>query len=201
MARATRLRLLDERPAPGDDDQRHVTEAFPAPPPTPPAPNSQLGDDVLAVLRRDTDRALGNSSHAVATATAALDTAQRADQVATASAGVSQTLVPRVDQMETATRELGERTFAALAQQQTALNTAKATLAAAAQQIAALALHILAYLLDRAPALLALGAAVWLWQRVLDDPSVLRLIGLGLFGALVIAPALWLSIRRGGNAG
>jgi len=42
---------------------------------------------------------------------------------------------------------------------------------------------------------------VWLWQRVLDDPSVLRLIGLGLFGALVIAPALWLSIRRGGNAG
>ena len=88
----------------------------------------------------------------------------------------------------------------AIAEHHAAAKQATAAAATAMQHVVALLVQISAYALDRLPMLLTLGAAVWLWRQVLDDPTVLRLVGLGLFGALVIAPALWLTAyKRGGG--
>lgn len=200
MARRTRLSLVAQTPA--DDpaaDNRRVNEAFPPPPP-PVHPDSQLAADVMDLLRRDTERALAIAGQANSAAAAALDRANLAASDTGTLAAATETLARRTSAVE----QVGERAVAALTdqargQQARAVSVA---LAAAAQQSVMLVIQCLAYLVDRAPVLIALASAVWLWSRVLDDPSALRLVGLGLFGLLVIGPALWLSTRRGGaNAG
>jgi hypothetical protein len=196
MPRRTRLALIAQQPTEGDE--RLVSDVFPAPPPV--APNSQLADDVLTILRRETDRALSLAGQASSIASTALDTAHRAAADTTAVAGTAETLQRRTDAIETETRQIGERAMAVIAEhaQQQVAGRAVA-LATVAQQVLAILIQSLVYFVDRAPVLLALGAAVWLWSQVLADPSELRLVGLGLFGLLVIGPAMWLSARRHGG--
>jgi hypothetical protein len=195
MARATRLRIYETEAA-EEGDQRPTAEAFPAPPP-PVAPNSQHADDVLALLRRETDHAIAVASQASTTATAAYEAAGRAISTTTELANGAAALAERTSQVEAQSKEVGRQAVQAIAEHHAAARQASAAVATAAQQIAGLLVQILAYVLDRLPMLLTLCAAVWLWRQVLDDPSVLRLVGLGLFGALVIAPALWLTYKRG----
>lgn len=35
----------------------------------------------------------------------------------------------------------------------------------------------------------------WLWNRALDNPSTSQLIALGLYGAFIEIPILWLTLR------
>jgi hypothetical protein len=198
MARATRLRIYSETPDEGDGGDQRTVERFPAPPPPVP-PNSQLGEDVLTLLRRDTQQALAQADHADATASSALYQAQTANGTLATLTTTTETLAARTDAVEANARDIGQRAMAAIeavGQRQAGLAAGVAT---AAQQALALFIQILAFVLERAPALLALGAAVWLWAQVLEDPSILRLIGLGMFGLLVMAPVLWLSARKGGG--
>lgn len=202
MARATRLRIYgDAGPAEEDGDERTV-ERFPVAPP-PVAPNSQLAEDVLALLKRDTRQAMAQADHADATANNALYTAQTANATVASLTTTTETLAARTDAVEANAREIGTQALAAVEAMQQQRAGIAAGAATAAQQIVAVLAQILVFLLDRALPLLSLGAAVWLWQRVLDDPNVLRLVGLGMFGVLVMGPLLWLSTRGkgAGNAG
>jgi len=198
MARATRLRIYDAPPSEGEDER--TVERFPTPPPAVP-PNSQLGDDVLALLRRDTEQALAQADHADATASNALYQAQTASVSVENLTTTTATLAARTDAVEANAREIGHQAMAAIeasAQRRAGIAAGAAT---AAQQFLTVLIQLLAFVVERAPALLALGAAVWLWSEVLADPSVLRLIGLGMFGVLVMGPVLWLSVYRKGGGG
>jgi hypothetical protein len=201
MARATRLRVLANRPAEPGDDQLTV-EAFPAPPPHV-QPGSQRGEDVLALLRADTDRALTIAGQANTAANAALDHAARASSDTAALAGAAETLAQRQTAVEVATRTIGNQTVAAIDDmtkaQRASAGQAGAVMMTAAERIVATLAQLIAYILARLPMLLALGSAVWLWQQVLASPTPMQLIGLGLFGALVIGPVLWLTTRNGGT--
>lgn len=200
MARATRLRIYSDGPAEDGGDER-VVERFPAPPP-PVAPNSELATDVLALLRRDTQQAMLQADHADATANTALYQAQTAATTVASLSSTTETLAARTDQVEANAREIGTQAMAAIEAATKQRGAAIASGVTMAHQFLVLLLQVIGYLLDRAPALLALGAAVWLWHSVLDDPTVLRLIALGMFGVLVMGPVLWLSTRAkgGGNA-
>jgi hypothetical protein len=198
MARATRLRIYSETPDEGDGGDQRTVERFPAPPPPVP-PNSQLGEDVLTLLRRDTQQAIAQADHADATASNALLHAQQASSTVATLTNATETLAARTSQVEASTQEIAQRAMAAIeavSQRRAGLAAGAAT---AAQQALALFIQILAFVLERTPALLALAAAVWLWAQVLEDPSILRLVGLGMFGLLVMAPVLWLSARKGGG--
>jgi hypothetical protein len=197
MARATRLRIYGE--APGEDGGNERTiERFPVPPP-PVAPNSQLAEDVLRLLRADTQTALRQADHADATASTALYQAQTVTATVAELASTAETLKARTDQVEASAREIGTAAMKAVETATTRQAGIAAGVATAAQQTLALFVQILAFVLERAPGLLALGAAVWLWAQVLADPTVLRLIGLGMFGGLVMGPVLWLSARGKGG--
>jgi len=200
MARATRLRIYDGGPSDDDDGQTPTSERFPAPPPPVP-PNSQLAEDVLALLRQDTRQALAQADHADATASTALLSAQHANGAVADLTTTTESLAARTDAVEANAREIGTQAMAAIEAAGRQRQTAIAAAATATQQIIAILLQTLAFVLERAPALLALAAAVWLWSEVLADPSVLRLIGLGMFGALVMGPVLWLSAYRKGGGG
>lgn len=205
VAKPTRLRILDQRPAEdGDDDDRPVTQAFPVVSAPAVAPNSPLAEDVLAILRRGVDRAEQAANHAQAVASAAIETAAKNDATLSILGERTATIDARTAAVEEKAQVIGERAMAAIAESgksgMAARQAAAAVTAGALKISVQMVCQLLAYALDRLPMLLALAAAVWLWARVLDDPTVLRLIGLGLFGALVIAPALWLSARRA-NAG
>jgi hypothetical protein len=205
MARATRLRIYSQEGGETEDDAQ-VAERFPAAPP-PVQPNSQLAEDVLRLLRTDTQTAMRQADHADATASTALYQAQQANTTVAEIASTAEQLKARTSQVEANAREIGEQAMAAIEaatkSQTTARQAATTYAATVAHQIVVLLLHVVSYLLDRAPPLLALGAAVWLWQQVLEDPNILRLIALGMFGVLVMGPVLWLSTRGkgGGNAG
>jgi hypothetical protein len=198
MARATRLRIYETDTPAEPGGEQPTREAFPAPPP-PIDPRSQHADDVLSLLRRETDHAISIATQANSVAAAAHESATRAVASTTELANHATALAARQTAVEARTQEVGRQAVEAIAQHHAAARQAGAAVATAAQQIAALLVQILAYALDRLPMLLTLAAAVWLWRQVLDDPSVLRLVGLALFGALVIAPALWLTAYKRGN--
>lgn len=198
MARATRLRIYS--PDEPESDDARVEDRFPAPPPAV-APNSQLAEDVLRLLRADTQTALRQADHADATASNALYQAQTATTTVANLTATTESLAARTEAVEASAREIGTQALAAVEAVQKQRGAGIAAGVSMAHQFLVLLLQIIGYLLDRAPALLALGAAVWLWHSVLDDPSVLRLIALGMFGLLVMGPVLWLSWRGKGGGG
>lgn len=185
------LRVVSEREV--DEDPRLVSEAFPAAV----APESMLGNDILELLKKSHDRIAGEVHQATAVATEAI---QRAD-AATARVGeiVDQSASLKADVQATGAtilRQINDAADkAATAKQATAAAVAisAGALRVLGERLAALA----TFAIDRAPALLALGAGVWLWHGAMADPKPMQLVGLGLFGAVVIAPAIWLSSRRG----
>jgi hypothetical protein len=56
---------------------------------------------------------------------------------------------------------------------------------------------MLAFVADRAPAVLALLGAYLLASNMLPHPEPLQLVALATFGVVGVLPAVWLSIRRG----
>lgn len=185
MARPTRLRMLGERRVETPEveaDERSVIEAFPRVPAENP---SQLDSDVLAVLRRSHDRISGEVAQATSIAGEAMN---RASAVATDY----ETLRARTSEVEARTEAIGNATIGALQ------DHAKAVRATAAEKLGATATllsRVSSFAMDRLPALLAMGSAFWLWHGVLADPQPIQLAALGLYGACVIAPAIWLSSR------
>lgn len=196
MARPTRLRVLGTREVPadvaGEPDGRSVIEAFPQPP-VAPAQGSPAAEDIMELLKKSHERMSGEVRQATAIAATAIE------QANTATAGIS-ALSDRATAIEKQTTHVGETVMAALSDHTNAKTAARQAVAAASlgviqrlgERFAALA----TFAIDRAPAFLSLGAAVWLWSNVLPDPKILQLVALGLFGAVVVAPAIWLSSRK-----
>lgn len=191
MPRKTTLRLLSERPAPeiGDPDDRSVIEAFPSAPP--PAPHDEgIAADILEILRKSHDRMESQVGQATAAASAAVERV-------TATEGVVQAIAAKTEQIEKTSIASGQ---AVLNQVSQLLSTdraqsrqmAAAGIAAGLGMLGTKLAQALVFLVERAPALLALAAAVWLFDGVLADPRPLQLVTLGLFGAVVVAPAIWL---------
>jgi hypothetical protein len=197
MPRKTSLRLLDERPAPeiGDPDDRSVVEVFPGPPP--PVADDGLAADILEILRKSHDRIEGEVRQVSAVAAAAVERVDGAVGRIEAAEGVVQAIAAKTAEIEKSAAASGQ---AVLSQVSQLLSTdrAQSRQMAAAGIVAGLGslgeklARSLVFAIDRLPALLALAAAVWLFNGILADPKPLQLVTLGLFGAVVVAPAIWL---------
>lgn len=192
MARKTQLRLLSERPAPeGDQDERRVIDAFPAPPPP---VNDQLSADVLEILRKHNERVEGELRQTTALATAAIERVDGVVGRVEATEGVVQAIAAKTDQVEKGAQAAGQAILSQVSELVSADRMHARRQIAAASILAGL--QSLGSRLAVAPALLALVAAVWLWSQILADPKPLQLIALALFGAVVVAPAIWLGRCR-----
>jgi hypothetical protein len=196
MARPTRLKVLGSRQVPadvaGEPDDRRVVEVFPRPPAAP-EQGSPLAEDILEILRKSHDRISGEVHQATAIATEAMS---QTAEVRSASAA----LIERADKIEAQTARIGETMLAALSDHSDSKTAARQAVAAASlgviQRLGERLTSLAVFAVDRAPAFLALAAAVWLWSNVLNNPNVMQLIALGLFGGVVVAPSIWLSSRR-----
>jgi hypothetical protein len=183
-------RAVQEPEAP---DERTVIEAFPRNVTSDAPGRDPLGEDILRILQRSHDRVSAEAGQATAVASAAMN---RVDEVASGLPALTQ----RLADAEAKTQRVGETVIAALNETSGAKVAARQAVAAASlgviQRLGDSLTSLASYAIDRAPAFLSLGAAVWLWGNVLADPKPLQLVGLGLFGAVVVAPAVWLSSRK-----
>lgn len=186
MPRKTTLRLLAERPAPeiGDSDDRTVIEAFPSAPP-PATTDEGIAADILDILRKSHDRMEGEVRQATAVASAAVERAA-------ATEGLVQAMAAKTEQIAKDS-DAGKATLSQVSQllsedRVQSRQMAAAGLAALGEKLA----RSLVFLVERAPAMLTLAAAVWLFNGILADPKPLQLVTLGLFGGVVVAPAIWL---------
>lgn len=180
------LRVVGEREI--DEDSRTVAEAFPATPATL-APADPLGSDILEILRKSHDRVAGEAHQATAVAGAALE---RADAALQRVGSSEQAIAEKAAAAERGMAAVAQRALTEIKSATDKRQFAAGMFRAASERLAGLA----TFAIERAPALLALGAGVWLWHGVLADPQPLQLVGLALFGGVVIAPAIWLSSRR-----
>lgn len=204
MARPTHLKVLGDRPIPidlhGQPDERPVDEAFPAAGPHSDPTHDPIGQDILELIRKSNERMTGEAERATSAATQASHIATEAINRVDAVAAQITSLPERMGEAEAKVTFVTERALAAIAQSDEtnkAIAGAKAATAViAAQKIGERLAAALTSSLDRIPALMTLGSAVWLWRGVLDNPSWLQLGALGLFGACAIAPAVWLSARK-----
>lgn len=57
--------------------------------------------------------------------------------------------------------------------------------------------RLLLWLGDHTLPFIVLGTGVWLWMRVMADPSVLQLVGLGLYAVFSLLVVIVRSARRG----
>jgi hypothetical protein len=198
MPRKTQLRLLSERPAPetGDLDERAVIDVFSSAPP-PAAADDALANDILEILRKSHDRIEGEVRQAHAASAAALERVEGVVGRIEAAEGVVQAVAAKTAQVEQTAAASGQEILSQVSRLLTADRTQSRQMAAASMVTGLAAFgerlgRALAFAVERAPALLALAAAIWLFARILPDPKPLQLITLGLFGAVVIAPAIWL---------
>lgn len=191
MPRPVKLRLLSERlpEEMRETDQRPIAEAFALPPPAL-AEGSQEGREVLAIL----EKAHGKANEALQTAGTAVAHSLEAKNHATqALAAVTQdqervtALDAKIGVIDQGmSRELMElRGIAESAVRQTS-----------GLHVAALVMLLRRFALDRLPAMLAIAMNFILYLQILRDPSPLQLASVGMFGALVTAPAVWLSARK-----
>lgn len=202
MPRKTELKLLSERPVPerGESDDRRVIEAFPAPPPAP--VDNTLAEDVLEILRKSHERIASEVQQVRATAGVAVERADAAtNRIATIEA-VVQASAEKTAEVEKNVATAGQAMLSQVSQLMTqdrsqARQMAAAGLAAGLGALGERLARALIFAIERLPALLALAAAIWLWNRILPDPQPLQLVALGLFGAVVIAPAIWLGQCKG----
>jgi hypothetical protein len=186
MPRPTKLRMLSERPVSLVDpaeDERSVIEAFPRQ--VTDTTMNQADADLLELLRRSHDRMTGEVAQATTVATEAMN---RVDGMAD---GV-RALLARTEAAEAKTEQVGHAAISALKENAAAVRTsAREKLTATAGVLSRLS----AFAIDRLPALAALGSAFWLWRDTLSNPTPIQLVALGLYGACVIGPAVWLSAR------
>ncbi len=171
MARKTSLRLLGERRVeltPDEPDDRSVVAAFPRRE----EPVEDNDTSVLEILRRSHERSIGEIAQATATAGAATDrAAESVDRVGEIGRAAISVIDENTKALRGVVRErLTDSTVGVLN-------------------------RLSSFAIDRLPALFSIGSAFWLWRGVLADPQPIQLAALGLYGACVIGPAIWLSAR------
>ena len=195
MPRKTSLRLLSERVVPddGEDGERSVIEAFPS---APAVADPVLADDILDILRKSHEKFEVEARQATAVATAAVERVDSALTRIEATEGLVKATAAKTEQIEqgvaTATQSVVGQVSALLEADRKESKVKAANIALGLDALGERLSQVLIFLIGRLPALLALAAAIWLWHGVLDDPKPLQLVALGLFGAVVIAPAMWL---------
>lgn len=204
MPRKTQLRLLGEREVAGDPDERNVIDAFPAPPP-PANAESALASDILEILRKSHDRIEGEVRQTQALASAAIERVDSVVGRVEAAEGVVQAAAAKVGDANRKVEAAGQAVLSQVSQLLTtdrvqARQMAAAGVAAGLGSLGEKLGRALEFAIERAPALISLVAAIWLWDRILPDPKPLQLVALGLFGAVVIAPAIWLGKCRRSDA-
>ncbi len=91
-----------------------------------------------------------------------------------------------------------EHAAEAISATQRQAQVAERTLAAAGAMRQALGAvgGLMSFLVDRAPVLLTLAGAYLLARDILAAPNAYQLAGLGIYGAVAVLPAVWLSVRR-----
>lgn len=190
MARPTQLRVMSERPLPGEvEEGSPMADARRAARPTTPTANADDGARVVAYLQQQL--------------------AQKTEEVATLRTTVEKTAADAQEQIEhaytqatEAVRKVDGRRIEAekqaaqasvLAQQRGAYFTTLALgfLRQTADKLAWLA----AFLIGRVPALGALYGGYLLWQSSLPSLSSLTLTALALYGLLIVLPTVWMAIH------
>lgn len=187
MARRTRLRMLAERAVveSSERDERPVAEAFPRLVPQTDDIADPLGQDVLDLLRRSHERMSGEVAQATAVSQEAANRAETAGRMAA-------NLETRQAEVEAKVDEIGNAAITALQKHAGSVQVAAREKLAAT---AGLVHRVSSFALDRLPALLSLAGGFWLWDGILGNPQPMQLGALGLYGACVIGPAIWLSSR------
>lgn len=188
MPRPRGLRVVSERPAvpPRPED---LAATAPVPPQAPQA----SGADILDELRRQAAQALAERDAAIQRGEQISEAAQR--HVAEANA---RTEAVRAE-AQGAVKAAGAETQAVRADLVKAVEGQKQTGAVAT----AIVLGIVKQIIEAlgrccvwAPALGALIGGFWLFARALAQPSPLVLVTLALYGGVVVAPAVLLTLRK-----
>ncbi len=152
--------------------------------------------DILAALR-------SQLAETAQVANAAIDQANqeraRADELGTAldhaKADTHRIREAAVKEVTTARQDAAASVAATHRQAQVAERAAAA--AGMVRQATAAVGGLLSFLIDRAPVLLTLIGAFVLARDILAEPNAYQLAGLGIYGAVAVLPAVWLSVRRG----
>jgi hypothetical protein len=152
--------------------------------------------DIVAELRRQLAETAGVANAAIQQVN---QERARADSVAReldhAKADTAKIRETAVQEVSRARQEAEALVVSTQRQAQAAERAAAA--AGLVQQAAGALAALFSFLIDRAPVLLTLIGAFVLARDILAAPSAYQLAGLGIYGAVAVMPAVWLSVRRG----
>lgn len=190
------LRVIGERPVdqaiePGSPLGEALAEAadrvgYRAPVP----PRGVDADAMLAQLgeRYRAEMAAAEERHTAAIAAVSLERDQ--------TKAIAQQLLDRAASAEAALKQTHMEATATVERAQAQARQTAGVVTAIGVKSAALLFEKLAAAARWVPLLGALGSAFLLWRTALAAPSVEQLIGLGLYGALVMGPIAWLTARE-----
>jgi hypothetical protein len=193
VPRKTRLALVNERPLTDFEAAQLAGNALDAAeaaehPQAPP-------EDILAMLRGQLAETARVANTAIETANqeraAREQIAQELDHAKADSAKVRETAIQEVSRA----RQDAAATVAQIERQAAVAERAVAAAGAVRQAAGAIG-ALVSFLIDRAPVLLTLAGAYLLARDILPQPSVTQLSLIAIYGAVAVAPAVWLSVRR-----
>lgn len=194
MPRKTRLALVGERSVAPDLDAVAAADAalaqaeIDAHPLVPPA-------DIVAVLRSQVAETARIANQAFEDAN---QQRARADSLEAALSGTRAEAIAEKTRMMVETEAVRAQAADAVVavQKRAEAATVLARRVEATQVVAQRFGQAIGFLVDRAPVLLSLAGAFVLAQAMLPRPDVLQLADLAIYGAVAVAPAAWLSLRR-----
>ena len=144
--------------------------------------------DILAALRAENQMLVGQVSEASARVT------QFAAELDHAKAEQAQTKETAFKAVAEAKREASSAI--AMTQKQAQVAERAAAAARMTQHAVGAIGGLVSFLVDRAPVLGTLTGAYLLARSVLDAPTIQQLVALGIYGAVAVLPAVYLSVRR-----
>ena len=187
MPRRTRLELVNERPAIDADAVMAAETAlndaergFPLASP----------DEIIAALRAESAQKERIAAAAIEQANQQRDRADQAEARVVAAAGEAEKIRTAAQTQIEAVQHSAAQVVASAER--------KVQAATAAVAVAGMAQHAakgFAFLLDRVPALFSLVGAFILGRDMLPAPTLDQLALLAIYGAVAVAPSVWLSRR------
>lgn len=193
MPRKTRLALVGERLVEPDlnaaaSAERALEDATAAAHPLVPP------SDVVAMLHRQVAETARVANQAFE------DANQQRERAASLEAELSQTKAANArisSEAEIARKEVQTVVASIQRRDQAAEAASSAQRIAIAQATARRLGEAMAFIVDRVPILLTLAGAFVLARSMLPQPDIYQLAELAIYGAVAVAPAAWLNLRRG----